>query len=117
VVRKASLNWSKKGDAWFEMIANFYFFGLGICSMNGCNVFYTTSLRWNTQRIHKATQRRKMALMYKLECVLYHSAAAEVTKNTQSNTKEKNVIGGTNTIAFKLAMGWGKNDEVRKKTF
>jgi hypothetical protein len=32
-------------------------------------------------------------------------------------TKEKNVIGGTNTIAFKLATGWGKNDEVRKKTF
>jgi hypothetical protein len=41
----------------------------------------------------------------------------EYTKKIQSYGKDKNVIGGTNTIAFKLAMGWGKNDEVRKKTF
>jgi len=48
---------------------------------------------------------------------VFYTTPLEHTKNTQSNTKEKNVIGGTNTIAFKLAADWGKNDEVRKKTF
>ena len=48
---------------------------------------------------------------------MFYTTPLEYTKNTQSYTKEKNVIGGTNTIAFKLATGWGKNDEVRKKTF
>jgi hypothetical protein len=41
----------------------------------------------------------------------------EYTKNTQSYTKEKNVIGCTNIITFKHSAAWGKNDEVRKKNF